>query len=427
MKEGYKNSSLGDIPNEWDILPLKELANNKKHSFIDGDWIESPYIKDDGVRLIQTGNIGIGNFIDRNKKYISEESFEELKCKDVFEGDLLICRLAAPVGRACIVPNLNTRNITSVDVTICRPSLKVDKIYLMNYLNYQPTLFRMENLSGGSTRQRINRTNLGKLEIPLPPLPEQQKIAEILSTVDEKIDSIAQRIAETQELKKGLMQQLLTKGIGHTKFKDSPLGEIPESWEVLSFGKLISNHCYGPRFSSKDYSESGNVKTIRGTDINKSGDILYNQVPIAQLPNELVDSHKLEDGDLVMITTADCGLTGVYFDDGFPYIASAYAVRISLNEKGDPYFFKYVFQTESAKRQVEKYIRKGTVANLPGSDILKFSFAIPPIEEQKEIAEILSTVDEKIQIQHDKKVEYQELKKGLMQQLLTGKMRVRIN
>jgi len=133
MKEGYKDSVLGEIPVVWKIEQLKNTSNQEKHSFIDGDWIESPYISDSGIRLIQTGNIGIGNFIDKNKKHISESSFIELKCKEVIEGDILICRLAAPVGRACIVPNLGTKNITSVDVTICRPNINVNKVYLINY------------------------------------------------------------------------------------------------------------------------------------------------------------------------------------------------------------------------------------------------------------------------------------------------------
>jgi type I restriction enzyme S subunit len=210
------------------------------------------------------------------------------------------------------------------------------------------------------------------------------------------------------------------------KFKDTKIGRIPKDWEVVRFGELIKSNCYGPRFSAKDYLDTGNVKTIRGTDINKKGDILYSQVPVAQLPDKLVNAHKLKDGDLVMITTADCGLTGVYFDDGFPYIPSAYAVRLTLNQKALPLYFKYVFQTNLSKKQVTKYIRKGTVANLPGSDILKFEFAHPSLSEQQKIAAILSEADAKIEKEQTQKKQLEQLKKGLMQQLLTGKKRVKV-
>ena len=203
-------------------------------------------------------------------------------------------------------------------------------------------------------------------------------------------------------------------------FKQTEVGLIPDDWNYIEFGELISHLCYGPRFSSKDYCKVGNVKTIRGTDINLLGDILYDQVPIAQLPNELVNEHKLGDGDLVMITTADCGVTGVYFDDGFPYIASAYAVRISLNARAYPLFFKYIFQTNLAKKQIELYIRKGTVGNLPGSDIFKLKFPLPPtLTEQNAIATALSDVDELINGLENLITKKKAVKKGAMQQLLT--------
>ncbi|MFL0171258.1 restriction endonuclease subunit S [Tenacibaculum maritimum] len=203
-------------------------------------------------------------------------------------------------------------------------------------------------------------------------------------------------------------------------FKQTEVGLIPEDWRYSNFGELISNLCYGPRFSSKDYSKTGNVKTIRGTDINLLGDILYEQVPVAQLPKALVKEHMLVDGDLVMITTADCGLTGVYFDDGFPYISSAYAVRITLNSQASPLFFKYLFQTKLAKEQIELYIRKGTVGNLPSSDIYKFKFPLPPtLKEQKAIATALSDVDDLIVSLEGLIAKKQAIKQGAMQQLLT--------
>jgi type I restriction enzyme S subunit len=91
----------------WVETCLFELADGKKNQFDDGDWIESEYITDKGIRLIQTGNIGIGKFLDKeSKKYISEESFIKLNCKEVLQGDLLICRLAEPAGRACVMPNI---------------------------------------------------------------------------------------------------------------------------------------------------------------------------------------------------------------------------------------------------------------------------------------------------------------------------------
>ena len=174
-------------------------------------------------------------------------------------------------------------------------------------------------------------------------------------------------------------------------------GFIEEN-RLQKFKEVVLSNTYGPRFNANDYDCNGNVKTIRGTDVTIDGYIKYNQVPTAQLDDKFIKSHILEDGDLVMITTADCGLTGIFEEQNEKYICSAYAVKIALNKSlAYPYYFKYYFQTALAKNEVNKYIRKATVANLPASDILKFSHRLPIKQEQEKIASVLTTVDEKIE------------------------------
>jgi len=210
----------------WKSATLKSLADsNSKNSFIDGDWVESPHIKTSGFRLIQTGNIGVGLFENANKRYISEESFKDLKCKEVCVGDLLIGRLAEPAGRSCIVPNLGEKKmITSVDVTLFRPEKqKVDAYFLIQYLNHPHMLFLIESLCGGSTRTRVSRSNLGKLKIPLPSLMEQKEIAKILENSNRYIENLEKQKTNLIIQKKSLMQQLLT---GKRRVKlDQPAAE----------------------------------------------------------------------------------------------------------------------------------------------------------------------------------------------------------
>lgn len=122
------------------------------------------------------------------------------------------------------------------------------------------------------------------------------------------------------------------------------------NYSLVKFGSVIKDSGYGPRFNGNDYDVNGNVKTIRGTDISLNGEIKYKQVPIANLDETFIKNHILEDGDLVMITTADCGLTGVFRKQDINYIPSAYAVKISLKETASPIYFKYFFQTSIAKK-----------------------------------------------------------------------------
>jgi type I restriction enzyme S subunit len=208
--------------------------------------------------------------------------------------------------------------------------------------------------------------------------------------------------------------------------RNVPRLRFPGFPEVLQKKKMadeIKDSGYGPRFNSNDYSVNGNVRTIRGTDISLDGEILYSQVPLALLQKDMVDNHKLEDGDLVMITTADCGLTGVYRKQDISYIPSAYAVKLRLKATSDPYYFKYLFQTKIAKDQVNRFIRKATVANLPGSDILKFEFNLPNLLEQNKVSKFLASIEEKAIFFNKKKALLEKYKKGMMQKIFNQEIR----
>ena len=147
---------------------------------VDGDWIESKDQSESGIRLIQTGNIGIGEYLDKSNraKYITAETFERLKCTEVFPGDILISRLPDPIGRACAVPQNVGKAITAVDCTIVRLDSSVCDInYFINYTQSARYSNELSKYLAGTTRTRISRKNLEKIEIPLPSLEEQRRIA----------------------------------------------------------------------------------------------------------------------------------------------------------------------------------------------------------------------------------------------------------
>ena len=157
----------------------------------DGDWIESKDQSESGIRLIQTGNVGIGEFKDKDEKarYINEETFKRLNCTEIFPDDILVSRLPDPVGRACLVPYLNTKMITAVDCSIIRfnqkkilPSLFVYYTKLDKYYEYVAPYLT------GSSRSRISRKNLEKVKIPLPPLSIQEEIVADIEGYQKIID-----------------------------------------------------------------------------------------------------------------------------------------------------------------------------------------------------------------------------------------------
>lgn len=202
----FKADDGSDFP-EWEEKPYLSICN----VFTDGDWIESKDQSDSGIRLIQTGNIGNGMFIDKGdkKKYISKETFDRLKCNEVFEGDILISRLPSPAGRACIVPKLNERIITAVDCTIVRTDKSIiSHDYCAQFMQSSKHFYYVASMMAGGTRQRISRRNLEDELISVPCLAEQQKIADCLSSLDDVIGKQKATLVAWEELKKGLLQQM---------------------------------------------------------------------------------------------------------------------------------------------------------------------------------------------------------------------------
>jgi type I restriction enzyme S subunit len=159
--------------------------------FTDGNWIESKDQAKSGIRLIQTGNVGIGEYLDKKDKsrYISEETFKRLNCTEIFEGDILISRLPDPVGRACVVPKSEHGMITAVDCTIVRfDEGKILTKYFLYYAKSEKYFRELFQYLTGASRQRISRSNLAKIKIPLPPLEVQKEIVEQIEVKQNVID-----------------------------------------------------------------------------------------------------------------------------------------------------------------------------------------------------------------------------------------------
>jgi len=169
---------LGEVPAHWVKEPLSHIALKDGGVFIDGDWIESPEIVDEGIRYLTTGNVGQGNFKHQGNGHITEESFARLNCSEVRPGDILISRLNLPAGRACIVPDIAEIMVTAVDNVITRPSSAYDRRFLVYMLSSDKHYANTENMARGATMQRISRSALGKIRFAIPPVEEQIAIAD---------------------------------------------------------------------------------------------------------------------------------------------------------------------------------------------------------------------------------------------------------
>ena len=179
--------------------------------FADGDWIESKDQAPEGIRLVQTGNVGFGVYLDKpqNAKYISEATFHRLNCLEIYDGDILISRLPEPAGRACLLPQSTERRITAVDCTVIRTDKSViDRTYLLQFLCSDQYLKTVNSLLAGGTRQRISRKNLEGIEVPYPSIDQQRYYGSFLCKVDARISNEENRLNCLSILRSSLLQQL---------------------------------------------------------------------------------------------------------------------------------------------------------------------------------------------------------------------------
>ena len=207
----YKRGLLREI-----FAKLSESCENRKLKdvsvlFADGDWIESKDQASDGIRLIQTGNVGFGMYLDKpqNAKYISDDTFHRLNCLEIYAGDILISRLPEPAGRACLLPKSTGRRITAVDCTVIRTDASViDRNYLLQFLCSEQYLKTVNSFLAGGTRQRISRKNLEGIEVPFPSIDKQEYYGDFLCKVDTLVFNEEQRLSYLTRLRCFMLQQL---------------------------------------------------------------------------------------------------------------------------------------------------------------------------------------------------------------------------
>ena len=430
VKEGYRNTSIGVIPDDWKVERLSDVGEvtggNTPRRSTDEYWGgDIPWLTPSQL----TGKLI--NEISETDEYITEKGFENSSVKLLPPGTVIMSSRAT-IGETVInkVPMTTNQGFANI---ICDEN-KVFNYYLLYLLRYITP--RLKALAGGSTFLEISRTNVRSVNIPVPPLPEQKKISSILSSVDESIEKTDEVIKETKELKKGLMQELFTRGVSgndlrlsphenNDLYKNSYLGFVPEDWIDYQISDIAETD-YGLN-SAIDKTLSKGIKMISVGNVNKDGTLDFDDVNYA-IEDKISSEDILLKGDILFNwrngSKEHLGKT-IYFDlnDEFTHVGLLIRIRTNKNEniysKFLYYFMRYIHFKQfftRAKKQVNNTFNKTELNNL--------QVFIPPLEEQKKIASILSSVDTKIKKEEEYKAKLEQLKKGLMQKLLTGEIRV---
>lgn len=324
-------------------------------------------------------------------------------------------------------------NCTNVCGTL--KAKKSDEVDLL-YLSYLLATESKKYVSYVGNPKLMNGV-MGEINLKLPTSKsEQTRIAQILSTADKAIEQTEALIAKYQRIKTGLMQDLLTRGIDEQgnirskathKFVVKNGIEVPEEWEVETINQHCESSAFGPRFSGSLYSREGNIATLRTTDIDNEGDINYTSIPFAKLDFKTFEKHLLKENDLLITRSGTVGLVSIYKKQLFQVIPGAFLIRFRLRNSLNPEFLRYYFKNENGRQQLFDIAEGGVQKNIRGSSILKLNVPVPKEDEQIQIINKLHKNEEYISIYLNALYKLQSLKTGLMQDLLSGKVRVKTN
>ena len=424
---------IGDIPADWEMRKIKQLADpNVENSFVDGDWIESPYIVDSGIRYLTTGNIGDGVFKEQGNGYITLKTFEELACKYAFPGDLIISRLNAPYGRSCILPSNYAEYVVAVDNVILRT--QEDKRYICYVSQCDGYKHTVEDDAKGTTMKRISRTNLGNIVMPLPPIQQQHRIADYLDRKCSQIDAIIARQQEVIEklkaYKLSIITEAVTKGLNpDVPMKDSGvewIGEIPEHWDF----RKIKNCCLivDCKNRTPDPDLDGEYIVVRTTCI-RDGSFSYEGSYHTNAENfkKWTAKGQPQHGDIFFTREAPMG-EACLVPDADNLCMGQRVMFFRPLDGSDPRYILYSIYGPLAREYIDSKNKGSTVGHLKLGQVASLPLFYCPPREQSEIANYLDKRCGAIDKVVEKKAEIisrlTDYKKSLIYEVVTGKKEV---
>ena len=374
----------------WEIKKLKDVTS----LITDGDWIESRHQSEDGIRLIQTGNVGNGFFKAKDDKphFISEETFDVLGCTEIFEGDCLVSRLPDPVGRACLIPEMDCRMITAVDCSIIRFNENLVPDFFVYYSQSSKYQNEISNKTTGTTRKRVSRKNLEMIPIPVPPIAEQEKIVAELDCLSGIIEKKKQQLKELDALAQSIFYELFGNPVENDK-----------GWNMIKLKDLSSLIINGttPKGGAEVYVDNG-ILFLRSQNVWRN---LIDYDDVAYIDDKTNASMKrsiLHKNDILItktgrINTENSSLGRAAMFDGDTGSANinghVYLIRIDSNLVLPRFVLSIL--TGIVYRD---YIRKVCVGGIDKRQINKehvenFPIILPSISLQQQYVEIVENIE----------------------------------
>ena len=409
-KNTYKQTEVGLIPEDWEV---KKLGN--EINILGGNAFSSNDISEEGIKWLKIANVGINKIKEDVLEFLPFEFKEIHKDFLLKSGDYVMALTRPLLGGKLKISKILNNDEWLLNQRVAKLDSKVGTIeYYINYFKQPYFCYQLEVLMAGTDPPNLSLTEFKNIKIPVPPLPEQKKIADCLSTWDVAIEKQSQLINALTDRKKALMQQLLTgkkrlpgfsdewKEVSLIELADFRRGSFPQPYGLPEW---YDNENGEPFIQVYDVGDNFNLKPTTKSKISE----------LAQ-----VQSVFIKKGTLIVTLQGSIGKVAITNYDA--YIDRTLLLFSSFKMKVDIYFIMYQIhnlfniEKEKAPGGIIKTITKEVLSN--------FKIKLPSFEEQTAIAEILATADRELQLQKEKLAQLQTQKKGLMQVLLTGKKRL---
>jgi type I restriction enzyme S subunit len=430
VPEGYKKTEVGVIPQDWEV----DKFINITEVITCGVAATPKYVTETtGKPFLSAQNVQNGRVIYDNYKFISKELFAQItKHNKPTKGDILYTRVGAGIGEAGVIED-NFEFAIYVSLTLIKPKYqKLDSYWIAYLLNSERYKFLARNgLFAGAGVQNLNVEVVRNFAIPLPPLPEQKAIASVLSDVDVLIAALDKLIAKKRHIKTATMQQLLTgktrlPGFGEGKgYKKSAIGFIPEDWEVFKFTDVTTLITCGIAATPEYVSETQGYPFLSSTNV-KNGQIIWKNFKYItkELHQQLYRNNPPQKGAILYSRVGTIGEAAVIEVD-FDFSIYVSLTLIKTNSRLHNYFLVHLLNSFFYKKRAndEVYLGGG-VGNLNVNVVRNYPIIVPPLPEQKAIAQVLSDIDSEITALEKRRAKTQAIKQGMMQELLTGRTRI---
>ena len=394
MKETkFKNTEIGMIPEEWEVYPLSSLVSDIADGPFGSNLKTEHYISEKEVRVVQLSNIGDDGWHDSNTKYTSFAHASTLSRCIIPTGSILIAKMM-PAGRAIICPKIDSQYILGSDVVRITCDTKLDPKYFVYNTKSKLYLEQISECTQGSTRQRTSISKLKTIQIVVPPTREQDSIASALTSIDNLISSLGKLIEKKKNIKQGAMQQLLT---GKTRLKG-----FNEPWVEKKLGEVCS------------------VKRgVRVVKRNLTTDGLYPVYQNTNIPLGYSNQCNVEANTPFVIIGGSAGQVGICRER---YWAADDCAFFACHDIYKEYLYYVLLLNQS---NILHNVRTGTIPRLDRTFLSGMLVYISSnIAEQQAIATILTKMENEITALEAKRAKYEAIKQGMMQQLLTGKIRL---